>query len=106
MYIIANISVTSRIVINMQTREFWAGVTKSSFVKRFQHLNNKNNVCKQTSSGYTAYACLLGVLIREGRGGGVPNIKIFAQATIFRDVTQTFRVRIVCVNRVSYIKAL
>ena len=41
---------TSAIVINMPTRELLAGETKSSFVKRSEHLNNKNNVCKQISS--------------------------------------------------------
>ena len=46
---IAKISVTSPIVFNMQTRELLAGETKSSFVLRFQHLNNKNNVCKEIS---------------------------------------------------------
>ena len=47
---IAKISVTSPIVINKPTRELLAGETKSSFVWHFQHLNNKNNVCKQISS--------------------------------------------------------
>ena len=47
---IAKISVTSPIVINVPTRELLAGETKSSFVSCFQHLNNKNNVCKQISS--------------------------------------------------------
>ena len=69
MYIIAKISVTSCIVIYMQARKFWAGVTKSSFVKRFQHLNNKNSVCKQISSLYSI--CLFaGVLIGGGGVGG------------------------------------
>ena len=48
--LIAKISVTSPIVINMPTRELLVGDTKSSFVQRFQHLNNKNNVSKQISS--------------------------------------------------------
>ena len=47
---IAKISVTSPIVINMPTRELLAVKTKSSFVSRFAHLNNKNNVCKQIPS--------------------------------------------------------
>ena len=47
---ITKISVTSPIVINVPTRELLAGETKSSFVSCFQHLNNKNNVCKQISS--------------------------------------------------------
>ena len=34
----------------MPTRELLAGATKSSFAKRSEHLNNKNNVCKQISS--------------------------------------------------------
>ena len=52
MYIctVAKISVTSPIVINMPTRELLAGETKNSFVSRFEHLNNRNNVCKQISS--------------------------------------------------------
>ena len=45
--IIAKISVTSRIVINMPTRELLVSETKSSFVKLFEHLNNTNNVYKQ-----------------------------------------------------------
>ena len=44
---------TSRIVINKQTTKILGGETKSSFVQRFEHLNNKNNVCKQTSSLYS-----------------------------------------------------
>ena len=36
----------------MPTRELLAGETKSSLVKHFEHLNNKNNVCKQTSLLY------------------------------------------------------
>ena len=47
---ITKISVTSPIVINRPTRELLAGETKSSFVERFKHLNNKNDVCKQISS--------------------------------------------------------
>ena len=47
---IAKISMTSPIVINMPTRELLAGETKSSFVSQFEHLNNKNNLCKQISS--------------------------------------------------------
>ena len=43
---------TSPIVINVPTRELLAGETKSSFVSCFQHLNNKNNVCKRISSLY------------------------------------------------------
>ena len=42
--------ITYSIVINMPTRELLAGETKSSFVYNFQHLNDKNNVCKQISS--------------------------------------------------------
>ena len=38
---------TSPIVINMPTGELLAGETKNSFVSRFQHLNNKSNVCNQ-----------------------------------------------------------
>ena len=49
---IAKISVTSPIVINRPTRDLLVGETKSSFVKRFLHLNNKNNVCKQISLLY------------------------------------------------------
>ena len=52
-YCIAKISVTSPIVINMPTRELLAGETKNTFVWRFEHLNNKNNVCKQIYSLYT-----------------------------------------------------
>ena len=47
---IAKISVTSPIVINTPTRVLLAGETDSSFVQRFQHLNNKSNVCIQISS--------------------------------------------------------
>ena len=47
---IAKISVTSPIVIDTPTRELLAGETKSSFVKRIEYLNKKNNVCKQISS--------------------------------------------------------
>ena len=36
--------------IDMPTREPLAGETKNSFAKRFQNLENKNNVCKQISS--------------------------------------------------------
>ena len=53
---IAKMSMTSPIVINVSTRELLAGETKSSFVQRFQHLNNGNNVCKQVSSLLTALA--------------------------------------------------
>ena len=35
---------TSPIVINMPTRELLAGETKSSFVSRFQHLDNKRDL--------------------------------------------------------------
>ena len=49
---IAKISVMSTIVINVPTRELMAGETKSSSVSCFQHLNNRNNVCKQISSLY------------------------------------------------------
>ena len=49
---IAKIPQTSPIVINMPTRELLAGETKSSFVQRFEHLKNKNKVCKQISSLY------------------------------------------------------
>ena len=49
-FIIAMISVTSPIAINVPTRELLTGETKSSFVERFQHLNNENNACKQVSS--------------------------------------------------------
>ena len=52
---IAKISVTSPIVINMPARELLAGETENSFVERCEHLNNKNNVCKQVSS---LYVCL------------------------------------------------
>ena len=31
------------------TRELLASETKNSFVKHFEHLNNKNNVCKVTN---------------------------------------------------------
>ena len=47
--IIAKISMTSPIVINMPTRELFAGKT-NYFVERFEHLDNKSNVCKQISS--------------------------------------------------------
>ena len=43
---------TSPIVINMPTRELLADETKNSFVERFEHLTNKNNVCKQISSPF------------------------------------------------------
>ena len=46
------ISVTSPIVINMPTRERLAGDTKDSSAQHFEHLSNKNNVCRQTSSLY------------------------------------------------------
>lgn len=47
---IAKISATSSIVFNMPTRELWVAETENSFFNRFDHLNNKNYVCKQTSS--------------------------------------------------------
>lgn len=49
---LAKISVTATIVINMPTREPLAAEKNSSFVKLFEHLNNKNNVYKQMSSLY------------------------------------------------------
>ena len=52
---IAQISVTSPIVIKMQTGELLAGETNNSFVSRFEHLNNKNTVCKQISSLFRVY---------------------------------------------------
>ena len=42
-------AMTSPIVINMPTRELFAGKT-NYFVERFEHLDNKSNVCKQISS--------------------------------------------------------
>ena len=38
---IAKISVTSPIVIDIPTRELFAGETKGSFDESFEHLNNK-----------------------------------------------------------------
>ena len=62
---IAKISVTSPPVINVPTRELLAEETKSSFVSCFQHLNNKNNVCKQISS-LCMFILLLSFLFTSG----------------------------------------
>ena len=56
---LAKISVTSPIVINMPIRELLAGEKESSFVWHFQHLDNKNNVCKQISLLYICICCRL-----------------------------------------------
>ena len=56
---LAKISVTSPIVMNMPIRELLAGEKESSFVWHFQHLDNKNNVCKQMSLLYICICCRL-----------------------------------------------
>lgn len=48
--LIAKISVTSPIVVDMPAGELLAGGAESSFVWRFRHLNGGSNVCGQISS--------------------------------------------------------
>ena len=60
---------TSPIVVNIPT-----GETENSFVYRFEHLNNKNNVCKQIPQnfGYKPWALIqLCKGFRVGYRGGL-----------------------------------